>query len=174
MTNKNPVLKNQPKKQMEKELYNLELDEQAEQIRNDLRNHNIKYAVLYNFIKDDLLKRNMITSVGTYKTMKNMLVRSGNRYRCNIINRIRLISAIRKNKDFNQAIVAVKDMREKQKKDRESRKLELIKLLNDKDTQFGREYSPMEKFRHHSLNMDPSQQVVYQEKEDGIFRDKRR
>lgn len=174
MTNRKPVLIIQTKKQMEKELYNLEIDEYAEQIRNDLRKYNIKYALLYRFIKADIEKNGLTMNIGTVGTMKNMIVRSGNQYGCNVITRLRLISIIRNNQLFKEAIKAIKDDRENRKEERNKRKLELIELLNNEDTEFGREYSKMERIIHHSLNLNHSQQIIYQEKEDGIFRNKRR
>lgn len=169
MSNRIPVTKNQTKKQMERELYNIELDEYAEQIRNDMRKYRIKYSVLYNFIKYEIAEARIALSESS---IKNMLCRKNVGY--NVITRLKLIAIIRKNELFKKAIMAVKKHRKKEKEVRENRKLELIELLNNKDTEFGREYSQMEKIIHQSLNLNPSQQVRYQEKEDGIFRDKRK
>jgi hypothetical protein len=169
MSNRIAKIKKQTKKQMERELYNIELDEYAEQIRNDLRKYRIKYSVLYNFIKDDLEKAKIALSE---TSMKNMLCRKNVGY--NVISRIKLIAIIRKSKLFKQAKVALEEHRLKEKEVRENRKFELIELLNNEDTEFGREYSQMEKYIHHTLDINPSQQIRYQEKEDGIFRDKKR
>lgn len=167
MSNRIPVIKLQTRKQMEKELYNLDLDEYAEQIRNDLRNYKITYPMLYKLIEDDIAERKMKMSE---PSMKNMLCNSDG---YNVNNRLRCIYIIRNSKKLKQFIEAIKNKKERIKEERANRKLELIKILNDEKAKFGREYSQMERFIHQSLNLNPSQQVRYQDKEDGIFRNKR-
>jgi hypothetical protein len=138
------------RKQMERELYNVQLDRYAREIRQDLRRCKISYETVYNYVKDELDEKQCAVSLST---MKNMLCKKRGTY--NVITRLKVISTIRKNELLKQSIKAVDDYDRAVIEREKERELELIELLSDDETWYGRDYTKMEKIIHKMLGIRP-------------------